>query len=328
MKKLPIGAVLCLLFWTCVKNNKNSLGDLGGSYTLNGVVMLYDTLTGDYSYAPAGGVTVYIKYSTDPTGYLTFNNATAAGSYSFTGIDSTKAYTVYAHLTADSILYYGSIPYAPMTIHNRESDTLRLYPDSANQNGLYYRLTDSAGGLLAGANFYIFANKDRRDNIDTNNATYHLRSDNFGRVLKMNVSAGAYYLYGVDTSKNQLLSGKTDVTVGSSRIAAGTLALTPAATTELDFSLVDGSSNPVGGCNVYVYNSKDLWDNPDDSTGVGSIYQLVTDIRGKCRVLNADGGPYYIHAYGKFGALVLRGADQFIAPKNTVTVRQIGLTVQ
>lgn len=329
MKKLSICAgLICLVFLACVKDNKDNLGDLGGSYTLNGVVMLYDSLTGDYSYAAVGGVTVYIKYTGDQSGYLTSNTATAAGLYSFTGIDSTKAYTVYAHLAPDSILYYGGISYRVNSIHNRESDTLKLYPDSVNQTGIYFRLTDNAGGILANADFYLFSNKDRRDAIDTTHATYHLKSDNFGRVLKMNPGAGTYYIYSAVTSQKQFLSGKADAPVGTSGIYRSTLTLTPAATTELDFSLVDGNNNPVAGCNVFVYNSKDLWNNPDDSTGVGSIYQLVSDIHGNCRVLNADGGAYYVHAYVKFGTLVLRGKDQFVAPPNTTTSRQIGLEVQ
>src|ERR1700738_3449473 len=91
----------------CTKTAKQDLGDLGGTYNLHGIALIYDSLSGKYAYVGTHPIAVYLSYPLDSAGYLTSTMTNGLGQYAFTGIDSTKAYVVYASLDSNGVHYYG-----------------------------------------------------------------------------------------------------------------------------------------------------------------------------------------------------------------------------
>lgn len=331
MRKLLLTILLPgMVLLSCVKKGSEDLGDLGGPFTLSGKVLVYDTLRGNYTYQQVHPLTIYLKYTSDNTGYLTAVTADAAGQYSFQGIDPAKAYTVYTAMDSSGMHYSASKDYPVSSIRDRQSDSLVLYPSQDNQNGIFYRTVDSTGALLAGANVYLFTSKASRDNKDTLSSVWDAQSDAFGRVLKMNLAPGTYYSYATAAGKNQLLSGTGTFTLEATKIVSDVLQLGNAnvKTNSLRIYLVDSDQSPVANCNVYLYNNKALWNNPDDSTGVGSIVPaLETDAQGKCQQPDLPAGTYYVRAFARFGTLSVRGSDSFSVGGDTVTVRKISVKI-
>lgn len=328
MKKIFIlPAIVTSLFLACVKDNKGDLGDLGGPYTLNGTLRLYDTLTGGYSTSGVSPILVYLKYTTDSAGFLSSTTSNAGGQYSFVGIDPARAYTVYALLDSNKLHYYGDKAYHAGTLRDRQSDTLLLTPSQSNQNGVFYHLVDSTGAAFAGGTLFIFNGKQARDNKDTLHYTWKLSSDNFGRVLQLNIAPGNYYAYAAGVLRNLTLEGMDDVTVQAAGIRSRAIDLNRVKSCSLQVDLMDGSQNPMSNINVYIYNNQGLWNNPDDSTGVGSIYQLKSDVNGKCMQPNMTPGNYFIHAYARFGAISARGHGTIQVGGDTTTLLKLPVSI-
>lgn len=331
MKKIILlPAVLFTILVGCVKDANTNLGDLGGPYTLNGTMFFFDSLTKNYTYTNVSTVIVYLKYTSDPTGFLTSTPSNAAGQYTFKGIDPSKAYTVYAMTDRDSLHFYGYKDYPTGTIADRQSDSLILLPSPYNQNGIFCRLFDTSNSAFAGCHLFIFNNKEARDKKDTLNSNWVLTSDGFGRTLKINLAPGKYYVYAAGNQKNQVWEAMDDIVVTNAGIVRKRLYLTPAKNNALLIYIKQNDGSPVANCNVYVYNNKDLWNNPDDSTGVGSIPPtLHSGLDGKCPQLNMlPKGDYYIRAYAKFGALTVRGSGSVAVDGDTVAIKTVFVTVK
>jgi hypothetical protein len=329
-KTFFLPTIVFTLLLGCVKDNKKDLGDLGGPYTLNGTAVVYDTLTGNHTYSGTRNITVYLKYITDSATNLTSTVAGASGQYSFKGIDPSKGYTVYALMDSNRLHYYGKIDYPSGSIKDRQSDSLVLTPSESNQNGIFYNVSDNTHAAFSGATVFIFANNQARDNKDTLNASWRLKTDSFGRVLKMTLTPNVtYYTYATGVFKNQFLEGTDDFTVNVQGITKRPLTLTPAKTNGLQIIIQVNDANPVANCKAYLYNNIDLWNNPDDSTGVGSILSpLTSGLDGKCATLFIlTKGHYYIRAYAKFGALTVRGSDSFEIGGDTITIRKVPVTI-
>lgn len=330
MKKLILLPVMVLCcFLACVKDNKGDLGDLGGSLTLNGTLRLYDTLTGGFSTTGVGPIPVYLKYTSDNTGFLSSTVSKAGGQYSFTGIDPAKAYTVYALLDSNKLHYTGKKDYRADTLKNRQSDTLVLSPSQDNQIGIFYHLLDTTGAAFPGGALYIFSSKQARDDKDTAHYNWRLVTDNFGRALQMNLDPGPYYTYATGVYKNVVLEGTDDFTAKTAGIGSNVLKMTRAKGSGLQVYLVDGSQNPVANVNVYLYNNAGLWNNPDDSTGVGSIVSppLKSDANGKCAPVSLSKGNYFIRAFARFGAISVHGSASFPVGGDSTTVVRVGVVV-
>jgi hypothetical protein len=108
MKNFLLAIILFCLFSQCTKHPFN---DLGGNAVLKGVALLYDTLSGSYSFRPLTGISVYISDSTDSNFYPYSTKTDALGQFSFNGFDASAKYFVYAYYDTNQIHYKGKIVY-------------------------------------------------------------------------------------------------------------------------------------------------------------------------------------------------------------------------
>lgn len=223
MKRIIAAIALSLGLIMCGKDHPRH--DLSGSYTLQGVAVVYDTLTGNYTYTVLKSLDVYLRNSADTTGYLVGRKTDNLGRYSFNGIDTTAAYTVYASVNTDTLKYYGELVYPPNKIKNYESDTLKLYPSKINQNGMFIRTLDSTNHLLPYVNVYVFGSKVVWLNSDSTGSTFVIKSDAFGRALKTNLAPGRYYLSAVDSTNKIIIKSRDSFEVKSQDINSKDLIL-------------------------------------------------------------------------------------------------------
>ena len=213
---------IILLIFSCKKPH---FKDLAGSGTLGGVVILYDTLFGNYAFKSVSSIPVYLRKGTDSIGYLYSTLSSSAGQYSFSGIDPSLSYTIYGQLDSNGIKYYGQIDHSGNTVQSLMADTLKLYPSFKNQNGLFYHVMDSLGYGLANATIYVFASKVLWNNFDSTGAVFILKSDNFGRAVKLNLAPGPYFVHGFANFGNLHLKGSDSTFIKREGITSGNLVL-------------------------------------------------------------------------------------------------------
>jgi hypothetical protein len=213
MRNVFILFLFAAVFATACKKVGNN--DLSGSSTFNGTVMLYDTLSGSYTYKALPAQSIFLKYSTANAGYLYSILSDANGMFSFSPLDSTKSYTIYSSLST-TMNYYGEIQYSPARLAIlHQPDTLKLIPDEKTQNGLYYNLYDNAGGRLANVNCYIYTSQSLWANKDTTAYTYLIKSDAAGRCLKIGIAPAVYYIYALAKFSTATLSATDTMKVNT-----------------------------------------------------------------------------------------------------------------
>jgi hypothetical protein len=225
MKKIFVLLMCCFGFVMCRKDDSSSFHDLSGPNTLQGVAVLYDTMTGNYNYTIIKSLDVFIRDSSNPSTYLSKNKTDDHGRYAFNGIDTNKSYTVYASIDTGAIRFYGEINYPKNTTHNYQKDTLKLFPSPYNQNGMFIRTVDSLNGPLPNINIYVFYSKVKWLADDSVGKTFRLQSDLFGRALKMNVTPGWYYLTAIDSVGKLIIKAKDSIHINAQGINSKTIVL-------------------------------------------------------------------------------------------------------
>lgn len=287
---------------------------------MHGTVVIYDTISGKYAYTGSHAINVYIRKPSDSTGFLYSTTTNSFGQYNFSGINPDSGYVVYARLDSNNIHYYGQNVYAPHTITDNLSDSLKMYPAQLNQNGIFYHLLDSAGAALASSKFFVFNSRELWANNDSVGSIYQLTSDAYGRVVQYNVPPGYYFFRAVANYPALLLKNTDSGEVKKDSIFTRTLKVLPA-TIGLIYYLKDSSNDPLANADFYIFNSIVLFTNADT---VGYIYRLKSDISGKVTQLNLDTGTYYINAkLSGVSNLLLKGKDTIHIGENTVITRQL-----
>lgn len=217
--------VLFFLFASCGKPGFN---DLGGTSTFNGVLVLHDTLAGSYAFVPLANQTIFLQNPTDTTAYLYTAKSNNLGQFSFTAFDSLSQYRIYAAMDSNHIHYTGVLNYTGYSAHALSiRDSLIMMVDEGSQNGIFYELTDTNGGRLNNAHFYIYGSELIWMANDTSSSNFKLSSDPAGRCLVMNVAPNQiYYIHARDSlAPGVIWNGADTVLVAPVGIRKKTLAL-------------------------------------------------------------------------------------------------------
>ena len=226
--RIPTLPVFMLLLTVLAGCGKASFNDLGGTNTFNGVLLLYDTLAGSYAFVPVANQTIYLQNPMDTTAYLYSTKSNNLGQFSFTAFDSLAAYRIYAAMDSNHIHYTGLLTYTKYNQHFLYTrDSLVLTPAETSQNGIFYELTDSVGGRLSDARFFIYTSELLWKSQDSTGSNFRLTSDPFGRCLEINVAPGQYYyVHARDSISPTLIwNGSDTVFVASTGIRKKTLVL-------------------------------------------------------------------------------------------------------
>ncbi|TDW96990.1 hypothetical protein [Dinghuibacter silviterrae] len=329
MRNLLFFVVLLSCIPAGCKKDGPSFNDLSGDSTIRSVVLLYDTLAGNGQYIYVHPISVYLKYPSDSTGYLTYATSSVTGQFSFNGIDPGQAYVVYASFDSLQLHFSGMVTFpANSRTSVYASDTLKLYPTATSQNILVYRLVDPLGGAVPGGSLYLFSSQTLWAQSDSIGASYILRTDNFGRSVQTNILPGPYYVHAVGFPTGQLLTATDTLTMPVSGIISRVLPLITTGN-ELIYRTFDSLSDPLADCKVYLFSSRVLWENAVSFTGTpaGSVYSFSTDSTGETKEYNLAPGKYFIYAYNRYDSLKLQGVDSVILPPGGVKDTSITLKV-
>jgi len=302
MKKYFIILIVISAILGC---NKSSFSpDLNGTNTIQGKIVLYDTLSGNYNYKIMSSIPVYLRYLSDTAGFLYSTITNGLGQFTFNGIDSTMSYIVFANVDSLQIQYSGQITYPAGSSKYYFSDTLKLYPSQLNQNGIFYQLQDSLGGALANCNLYIFRSRELWTNNDSLGSDYVLKSDAFGRCFQLNVSPGQYYVHAIGVFNNITLENSStndpfdSIYINQNGILPHSLVLYPDGMTgnELNITTVDKYGDIIPDVRVILFTSQiaALADTNYESTA--SFDTLITNQLGKGVISKLPVGTMYIDA--------------------------------
>lgn len=291
MKKiLPVITVIVLL----LQCKPSDLHDLSGGNSLKGVVVLYDTLKGLTTASLYKNAKVFLGY-TGSSGFLYSIVANEQGQYTFAGIESNQNYSIYSSSDTGLIKYKGNLPYAANSFSNGQSDTLKLYPSSDNQNVLHLIIQDSTGNRMANVTAWIF-NSPVLFAADTSaGRMFDMKSNDYGVDNKINVSADKYYARVKVRIGNIDLTGEDSVEVPQFGIRnlIVTLRTKPLpGRNGMELLLNDIFETPVHNATVHYYRSKNVW--MLDTAHVNSIGSMNSNASGLATAYNLDSARYYL----------------------------------
>lgn len=328
-KHTLILTLLITFFFQCKKSDDFS--DLNGFNTINGVVVLYDTLYGNFSYKGASSIKVYLKNSTNLNGFLYSTSSNGNGQYSFNGIDERKSYTIYGQLDSSNISYYGEIIYPANSITNNQSDTLKLYPSQINQNGIHLIVQDSTGSRIANVTAWVFSNSSQFLSSDTSaGKTFDMTTNSFGVDNKLKISPGKYYLRVITKIGNIDYKGEDSVTVETQGIKPVTVRLSKFSKNKngLELLIWDNQNTPINNAQVYIYRSQIVFEN-DTTNNNNSIFMLSSSQSGLTSLYNIDSARYYLRTikniYNKTDTTTFKSEDIIVVSSTSVAKDTIRL---
>lgn len=323
MKKLIASLLLISIVFTRCKQDSiiaPSINFSGGPFSINGIAVLYDTLSGNYSFNRLSGVTVYIRYSSDTVGYLYPVAANSLGQYLFNGINNDSNYTIYCQKDSNGVKYYGENKYkAGSFTASFISDTLRLYPSSKNQNDIHLIVFDSAGGRVANVTAWVFTSPSAFQSSDSSGKNFNMTTNFYGVDNKLNNAPGYYYLrvktkIGVDSVK-----GEDTVFINTSGIQNSVITLNKFPSNKNGFELyvTDIYGSPVNNASIYTYRSKSVF--LADSTYQDTTSILKSDNNGKASNYNIAQGWYYFRVKKQIDSrTTLTAIDSLNIPLNGI----------
>jgi hypothetical protein len=331
MKKITSYLVFFLLiFIQCRKDTLPSPNTnfSGGPYSINGVVMLYDTLNGNYSYHNLSGVTVYLRYKSNPSGYLYSVNANSLGQYSFSGINKDSSYTIYCEKDSNNVRYYNQLNYNSINItSNSASDTLKLYPSSKNQNGIHLIVFDALATRIPNITAWIFTSHSAFNASDSGGKSFNMTTNEYGVANKLNLAPGYYFLrvktkIGTDSVKGEDSISINDITGIINSII--TLKSFPSNKNGFELTIVDEDSTPIYNAKVFCYRSK-LDFQLDDSTNADSLFSINSNQSGMAFKYNIDPALYYLRIIKQIGDSTFKKEDSIEVQTNAIRKKQVFL---
>lgn len=297
-----------LLLTQCQKDS--DFNDLGGSSILSGVVVIVDTLNGPVTRNTAPNLTVYLRYSSQVSGYLVSNKADALGQYTFNGIDPDSAYVVYAYTDTGAVKMYGQLSYAAKTVGLRKSDTLKLYAAQQTQNAIHLLVVDTTLAPVPNVTAWVFNSKVLFDADSSAGRMFDLPVNGSGVGNKFNLAAGTYYFRVKTRIGNMDVLGDTSAVVGATGITTVPLVLrnVTAQRNGIELTLHDIYGTPVNAATVYFYRLKSAY-LADSVKAANYLFPLTSDAAGLAAIYNIDSATYYYRAEKIIGTDTLRATD-------------------
>jgi len=317
MKKYLVSFIFVCLLAYC---KKPGFDDLSGTATLQGVSFIYDTLSGVIFKTPLKNAKVFIKKDDGSDGFLYSVNTNPQGEYTFSGIDAAKKYIVYASTDTGTVKYYGELPYGADHSINDKSDTLKLYPDSTNQNGIHLVVQDITQARVPNVTAWVF-NSPVLFAADTSaGRVFDMATNPYGVSNKFNIPAGTYYLRVKTRIGNLDLIGEKSVTVSEKGIAPVTITLQNAALNRngMEINTLDIFNTPISGAKIYCYRSQAVF-LADTIQFNNSLFTMTSNNAGKASAYVIDPAVYYLRAIKTVNSQTLKQTATVTVNANSVT---------
>lgn len=276
---------------------KSKFSDLSGSATLQGNVLLYDTLNGISTLVTGKSAKVFLKYTGNSSGFIYSTTANGSGQYSFTGIDPDSAYTIYAGSDTGTVKYYGELVYPRGTITNERSDTLKLYPSNNNQNILHLIVQDITGGRIYNVSAWTFNSPVLFAADASAGKVFDMTTNSYGVSNRYNIAPGNYYLRVKTKIGNIDLAGETSVLMETTGIKTVfiTLQNNPLTRNGIEVHVTDIYTTPIDNAKVYAYRSQAIFMADTINYNAG-LFTLTSNAAGLASTYIIDPATYYLRA--------------------------------
>jgi hypothetical protein len=316
MKKYIFSFILVCLLAYC---KKPGFDDLSGTATLTGVSFIYDTLSGVTYKTPLKNAKVFIKKDDGSDGFLYSVNSNSQGEYSFSGIDEAKKYIVYASTDTGVVKYYGELPYGADYSIDNKSDTLKLFPDSTNQNGIHLIVQDITGSRVSGVTAWVFNSPILFAQDTSAGKIFDMATNPYGISNKFNIAAGTYYLRVKTRIGNLDLIGEQSVTVKDKGIAPVTITLQNAALNRngIEVNTFDIFNTPISGAKIYCYRSYSVF-LADTINFNNSLFTMTSNNAGKATAYVIEPAVYYLRAVKTINSQTLTQTATVTVNSNSV----------
>lgn len=330
MKNLfPVGASFLMIFYIGLSCKKPLFNDLGGTSILSGVIMLHDTLWGNYGYTPEKNLTLYLRNPTDSVAYLYSVQSDNLGQFSFSGIDTTKEYQITASFDTAQIHYSARAMFTPSGknfLHIR--DTLLLTPDTNSQNGIHLIVEDTTFSPLSYVTVHVFNSSVLFHADSVAGKVFDMISNGAGFDNKFNVSPATYYFRAKVSFGNANLTREDSMTVGEKGIKTMRLVLRSTAldSNGIELHITDTFATPVANANIYFYRSLAVFQN-DLPPYSNSLFAGNSNAGGYAAIYNIEPATYYIRAIKVVNStLTLSGTGNTTIVSNSVN--QVNIILQ
>jgi hypothetical protein len=190
-------------------------------------------------------------------------------------------------------------------------DTMILRKTNGS-NGFVLTLKDSTGGSITGAQLYLFNSQLAALSNQSSQAIETLLSDNSGKVSKMNLASGTYYVNAEKTINGVTFQRTARVLNVLNNIIIDTLLLAPQFINSLVVTVKDSLGGNIPGAEVYLYTSAVLAASNDPGA---AIERGTTDNSGQFRKDNLPPDIYYVNARKTAGNIIYeRLAKRMVIP--------------
>jgi hypothetical protein len=324
MRKYILPLILALTFLQCTKSTFN---DLAGSQRLRGVVVIYDTLNGVKTTSPGKNYKVYLKYAENATGYLYSTTANGLAEFSFNGIDPARSYTIYASSDTGAVKYDGQTVLHAGAYTDNQSDTLKLFPSSKNQNGIHLIVRDEGGNPVSGVTAWVFSSAILFAADTSAGRVFDISANAYGAGNRLNIGPGRYYLR-IKTRIGALdLAGEASVDVQATGISDAIVVLrnTPLQRNGIEAIISDVYATPVENAKVYAYRSQYIFEN-DTIHYNNSLFTMTSSGSGLAAAYILAPGTYYLRAIKIINSDTLRKTA--IVNVSPVAISHVPMTVQ
>jgi hypothetical protein len=198
------------LLHSCVKYSQTR-NDLKGNSYIAGVAYLQNDYGTNSLLTPLTQHIIQIKDTTEvpSPGYFYSVNSDTNGYFIFPNLRGGVVYIVFATDTISGISFYGSIKVLiPNDSLAKNDATLILTPDSAQQNGFIYTVTDSSKDIIANCQLCVYSSPLLFGQDTCSGAIFNLTTNTFGMASQFSVLPATYMTRATSTFGNITLTGQ------------------------------------------------------------------------------------------------------------------------
>jgi hypothetical protein len=186
MKQAYVFISILSIFFACTKVEKHD-----GLY-IRGRLFLYDTITQSSSNVPLANKRVVLAQNNgDSLNYLYADTTDADGYFLFDLLNDGKDSFVVRYEEKVNTYQYKAFQ---AIAKGEKSVVLTARLDEATQNGFTGYIKDSLGGNMPGATLHVYNSIVLAEINNSSGAIETVTASNTGRVYKLNLPAGKYYL--------------------------------------------------------------------------------------------------------------------------------------
>lgn len=201
--------------------------------------------------------------------------------------------------TIDTITFQRFLKPVTVAATGFVQDTIIL-KKSNTTTGFSFTLKDTIGGNITGANVNLYTSLIAAAANNSTLAIENFLSDNNGKVSKLNLPNGTYFLNASKTINNITYQRIARQFIVSGGVVVDTLVLKPLFLNTLSITVRDSLGGNISAANVYLFTSEVLAAANDP---VAAIESFVTDNNGNFRKDNLQPNTYFLNAQKTVGNL-------------------------